>query len=146
MKDLKEICNNINIPISLHSLLEASILADVEGVINYDINTDLFKFILSSKSKEDFNEYCEILSTLLIDESNKETSNIYCSFQSISYKGDASYYIYIGKDNKKLCYKIYYSFGRVNVEKIRSNIFDLRRAMHDNYGYLPKNVNIKNLF
>ena len=34
MKDLQDICN-VNIPNSLHSLLEASLLADIEDTLDY---------------------------------------------------------------------------------------------------------------
>jgi hypothetical protein len=61
MKDLKTICN-INIPNSLHSLLEG-ILGDIDSTLDkadYYANADLLT-ALNAKSEEEFNEICKIL-------------------------------------------------------------------------------------
>ena len=61
MKDLKTICN-INIPNSLHSLLEG-ILGDIDSTLNksdYYANADLLT-ALNAKSEKEFNEVCKIL-------------------------------------------------------------------------------------
>lgn len=48
MKDLKE-------------LLEASLLADIEGTLNVDITKDIFNKIFKSHSKDEFNTRVELL-------------------------------------------------------------------------------------
>lgn len=61
MKDLKTICN-INIPNSLHSLLEG-ILDDIDSTLDkadYYANADLLT-ALNAKSEKEFNEICKIL-------------------------------------------------------------------------------------
>ena len=61
MKDLKTICN-INIPNSLHSLLEG-ILDDIDSTLDkadYYVNADLLT-ALNAKSEKEFNEICKIL-------------------------------------------------------------------------------------
>ena len=61
MKDLKTICN-VNIPNSLHSLLEG-ILGDIDSTLDrsdYYVNADLLT-ALNAKSEKEFNEICKIL-------------------------------------------------------------------------------------
>ena len=56
MKDLKTLCN-VNIPNSLHSLLEGSLLADIEDTIKYGnkiIDYSKLINILNAKSKQEF--------------------------------------------------------------------------------------------
>lgn len=60
MKDLKTICN-VNIPNSLHSLLEG-ILGDIDSTLDrsdYYANADLLT-ALNAKSEKEFNEICKI--------------------------------------------------------------------------------------
>ena len=61
MKDLKTLCN-INIPNSLHSLLESSIL-DIEGTIKDGdkINNADLNDILSTKSEELYNIIYDVI-------------------------------------------------------------------------------------
>lgn len=66
MKDLKTLCN-VNIPNSLHSLLESSIL-DIEGTIedgNKYNNVDL-KMLMNAKSESEFNLLYDLLKEQII--------------------------------------------------------------------------------
>lgn len=66
MKDLKTLCN-VNIPNSLHSLLESSIL-DIEGTIedgNKYNNVDL-EMLMNAKSESEFNMLYNLLKEQLI--------------------------------------------------------------------------------
>ena len=70
MKDLKTICN-INIPNSLHSLLEG-ILGDIDSTLDkadYYANADLIT-ALNAKSEKEFNEICKILIKRINAETN----------------------------------------------------------------------------
>ena len=66
MKDLKTLCN-VNIPNSIHSLLEASIL-DIEGTIedgNKYNNVDL-EMLMNAKSESEFNMLYDLLKEQII--------------------------------------------------------------------------------
>ena len=68
MKDLRTLCN-ANIPNSLHSLLEASMLSDIEDTLksgdkfeNFDLNT-----IMSAQSVEEYNRYVQMMKKMIED-------------------------------------------------------------------------------
>lgn len=75
MKDLKTICN-INIPNSLHSLLEG-ILGDIDSTLDrsdYYANADLLT-ALNAKSEKEFNEICKILIKRIDAETNSHVQH-----------------------------------------------------------------------
>lgn len=75
MKDLKTICN-INIPNSLHSLLEG-ILGDIDSTLDkadYYANADLLT-ALNAKSEKEFNEICKILIKRIDVETNSRVQH-----------------------------------------------------------------------
>ena len=100
MKDLQDICN-VNIPNSLHSLLEASILADIEDTIetgnkyeNIDLNS-----LFNSKSKDEFETKYNIFRSM-IEEKNTEVSDIKPRKTYIAFVK----YIPMTKEDQMLCY------------------------------------------
>ena len=75
MKNLKTICN-INIPNSLHSLLEG-ILDDIDSTLDkadYYVNADLLT-ALNAKSEKEFNEICKILIKRINAETNSHVQH-----------------------------------------------------------------------
>lgn len=67
MKDLKTLCN-VNIPNSLHSLLESSLLGDIEDTIedgNKYNNVDL-EMLMNAKSESEFNLLYDLLKEQII--------------------------------------------------------------------------------
>lgn len=67
MKDLKTLCN-VNIPNSLHSLLEGSLLADIEDTIKSgDKYKDVdLEMLMNAKSESEFNMLYEILKDYVV--------------------------------------------------------------------------------
>ena len=67
MKDLKTLCN-VNIPNSLHSLLEGSLLADIEDTIKSgDKYKDIdLEMLMNAKSESEFNTLYNILKEQIV--------------------------------------------------------------------------------
>ena len=135
---------------TLRDILEASLLADIEDTLNYDVNKHILQLILNSKSKEEFNEYCKDLLNIVIPaESEKDlVNNVACFVSGVTFLGKTSYFIDIGKFGKKPYYKIQFIYGKVDVERLHKSI-DIKHVVDRKdavFGILPKEIIIKDLF
>lgn len=146
MKMLRDICN-LNISNSLHSLLEASILSDIEDTLNTDITKDIFDKIFKSQSKDEFNTRVEFLKTILNTDIKKPSrKDIICNIRGTY---DNSYYITLSRHNKVGIVTITYENNNVVKRFNRSVIMKLIPQDYlvkaDASGILPKEIIVKDL-
>ncbi len=135
MKTLKEFIN------------EASLLGDIEGTLNIDVDKHILQWILKSKSKEEFNNYCELLKDMIIPTSTPDENDNVCYITSVTWEGTTSYFIRIGKFNKKRHYKLMYEYGKLGVDRYnkRISIYHTDNSKSSIYGVLPKEIITKDL-
>ena len=163
MKDLKTLCN-VNIPNSLHSLLEGSLLADVEDTIKYGNKiTDYSKLINIFNVKSE-HEYILAYNTLYSIISNKnepvltinqkkyhgnkignvyKSKGIFIEFRDVADKcikiGTSKKSIYIEYDNILNKTLVYNSYGFNEVYYALSDrTFELPKHMEADYKLLAK--------
>lgn len=145
MKTLKDISSNI---ISLKTSLCEGILAGQDAIIKDGDNVDkhILQWILKSKSKEEFNSYCELLKDMITPTSTPDENDVVCYITSITWKGTTSYFIEIGKFNKKRHYKLMYEYGRLDVDRYNKRISIYHTDNKSSiYGVLPKDIITKDL-
>ena len=132
---------------TLKEILEASLLADVEDTLNIDVDKHILQCILKSKSKEEFNNYCKLLKDMIIPTSTPDENDVVCYITSVTWKGTTSYFIKIGKFNKKRHYKLMYEYGKLDVDRYnnRISIYHTDNSESSIYGVLPKEIITKDL-
>lgn len=130
MKTLKEYIN------------ESSLLGDVEDTLNTSVDKHILQLILKSKSKEEFNNYCELLKDMIIPTSTPDVNDVACYITAVTWEGTTSYFIDIGKFNKRRHYKMMYQYGRLDIDRYnkRISIYYPSNSKSAIYGVLPKEI------
>lgn len=126
---------------------ETSLLRDIEGTLNVDIDKHILQWILKSKSKEEFNKYCELLKDMIIPTSTPSENDVVCYISGVTYKGSTSYFIKIGKFNKRRYYDLAYRYNQLYIDKYNKimPIYHTSDSKSEIYGVLPKEIITKDL-
>lgn len=130
----------MNLSINNMKTLYESIL-DIEDNID-DFNNNLigdFEKIFSCKTKQEFNNFCEILSKILIDKQYK-SNDVVCNISYLKDNNSKYYTILIGKPNKSKRYRIYFAYGGMNIEDEKKAIRLKSLSDTDVVGAIPDKI------
>lgn len=115
----------------------------------FDIDNNIDKFndnligdfqkVFSCKTKQEFNNFCEILSKILIDKPYK-SNDLVCNISYLKDNNSKHYNILIGKPNKSKRYRIYFAYGGMNIEDEKKPIRLKSLSDTDIVGVIPDKI------
>lgn len=94
--------------------------------------------ILKSKTKQQFNNYCEVLSKILIDKPYK-SNDVICTYLKDD-NNNKYYNILIGKPNKSKRYRLFFAYGGMNIEDEKKPIRLKSLSYTDVVGVIPDKI------
>lgn len=119
-----------------------------ESLLDIDDNIDKFdnnlisdfQKIFNCKTKQEFNNFCEVLSKILIDKPYK-SNDVVCNISYLKDDNNNKYYnILIGKPNKSKRYRLFFAYGGMNIEDEKKPIRLKSLSYTDVVGVIPDKI------
>ena len=116
-------------------------LLDIEDNVD-KFNDNLignFEKVFSCKTRQEFNNFCEILSKILIDKPYK-SNDLVCNISYLKDNNSKYYNILIGKPNKSKRYRLFFAYGGMNIEDEKKPIRLKSLSDTDIVGVIPNKI------
>ena len=118
-----------------------------ESLLDIDDNVDKFndnligdfQKVFNCKTRQEFNNFCEVLSKTLIDKPYK-SNDVVCNISYLKDNNSKYYNILIGKPNKSKRYRLFFAYGQINIEDEEKPIRLRPLSDTDIVGVIPNKI------
>lgn len=118
-----------------------------ESLLDIDDNIDKFndnligdfQKVFDCKTRQEFNNFCEVLSKTLIDKPYKSNDAV-CNISYLKDNNSKYYNILIGKPNKSKRYRLFFAYGQINIEDEEKPIRLRPLSDTDIVGVIPNKI------